>query len=227
MDPDYEDYRNVSADISKRPLNSNSVEEVEKKVAAVLDSQLSKEITGLESDIFEVDKRLNETKLLLDRLRAAILISYYDRAEGKTQGAQQGIHPAVQTEISKCGNSVTGSTTIDKNEKTLLKPVGSVPKPIKRLPESISTAKNSGPSKTKHRIVVGNVSKYIPVDSRQKNDQVCSTCRRSCILCVYIDKHEFERNVSVLSDFLSKHNVLSTSHLYSIVCSRLISGWCM
>ena len=140
------------------------------KVHNILNTQISAEIDGLENDIYETDKRLNETRLILDRLRAAMLISYYKRAETTTnqtqasQGTQPGIHPAVKKEIGK-------SLPVTEQRETF-KGVDNKPSATNMSRENALQSAQVKHGKTKHRIVVGNVSKYIPVDSRQKNDQV-------------------------------------------------------
>jgi len=141
-----------------------------KKIAGVLERQFSSEIEALEKNILLLDERLNEARLVMDRLRACLIISYFDEGSSNPKSSctrsseQPGIHPAVRREIGK---------TLPNIEKPLprglpLSDPLSQPKasahpatPVPQLPEF----------KT-HRIVVGNVSKYLPPDDREKNDRV-------------------------------------------------------
>lgn len=176
MDPDYEQYGEASKDGNTNTASTNAVSDAqatEKQISDVLNTQISAEIEGLENDIYEVDKRLSETRLILDRLRAAMLISYYNRVEStgsqQSQSNQHGIHPAVKTAI---GKSIPG-TSQPLSFKSATKSAGSMSAPKSgrtTLPSSAVL------EKSKHRIIVGNVSKYIPVDMRQRNDQVSYSC---------------------------------------------------
>lgn len=172
MDPDYEQYGTAASS------NTSDVDSDTKRISEILQTHITAEIDGLEGDICETDKRLNETRLLLDRLRAAMLISYYKRAESKSsqmlgsQGSQPGIHPAVKTEIGKsiraCQNPFMFYPVLEEKEKI---------KPNIGVKSSLPSKLQGGEARTQHRVIVGNVSKYIPVDTRQRNDQVGVHCR--------------------------------------------------
>ncbi|XP_067933874.1 uncharacterized protein [Watersipora subatra] len=165
MDPDYEQYGQASASTTEISKEASEGE----RISEILQTHIAEEIAGLQSDINETDKRLNETQLILDRLRAAMLISFYNRAENKNDqtcsDVQQGIHPAVKKEI---GKSIPVS---DRPEN--FKPVEKLVEENKSIPRksNVNSEMKCSRGKSQHRVVVGNVSKYIPIDMRQRNDQ--------------------------------------------------------
>lgn len=172
IDPDYAQPNEEQEAIHtnpETPLKDNSQRD---KISGILTDHINTEINGLENDIYVIDQRLNQTRLVLDRLRAAMLISYYDRSKTKStsqsssSGAQSGIHPAIKAEI---GKSLPQSQKLQfvSTDDAVKKPSAIMSKSKER--ESKSTHLLSA---SKHRVIVGNVSKYIPADSRQKNDQV-------------------------------------------------------
>lgn len=171
MDPDYEAYGGGK---SRDPVSTACTDEQHKiKVQKVLCEHINGEIEGLENDIYEVDKKLNETCLLLDRLRAAALITFYDRADSKIStshghgtSTSSAIHPAVKPVI---GKSIPRSTCAPQTFAS----VSGQKEALKDVPKTAHPRKKMLPTSSKHRVIVGNLSKYIPLDNRQKNDQVC------------------------------------------------------
>lgn len=189
IDPDYAPYDNEGSEnasnsiTTSQPVSTGSENKPQvKKIINIITEQINTEINGLENDIYVIDQRLNQTRLVLDRLRAAMLISYYDRAKGKTgqagtSGSQTGIHPAIKAEI---GKSVPRekkmrfvSTTGPPSEGSDNLKSADLVERAKARSKATSSA-SVQPGATKHRVVVGNVSKYISAEYRQKNDQVRS-----------------------------------------------------
>lgn len=192
IDPDYAVLnRTARQETSEYVLNQRAQQSsAVKKIRDVIEKQCNDEIESVESDVLEIDKRLNESRLLLDRLRASLLISYYDKSKsnhysqsGNDKQEQPGIHPAIKTEIGKVSPSNRGGFEVASSRRKSA-PVDKEMSENK-LSHSTKPAENYNARQIKkkesqnllcqkqtHRVIVGNVSKYLPVDSRQENDQV-------------------------------------------------------
>ena len=192
IDPDYAPFNNADIQNAETAASANDLQAQRrlenklqvKKITGIISDEITTEINGLENDIYVIDQRLNQTRLVLDRLRAAMLISYYDRAKGKTtqtsgSGSQPGIHPTIKAEIGKSVPSEKKMQFASLNPQAA--DTGSeqaIALVEKAKARSKMAASNSNQSvAARHRVVVGNVSKYISAQYRQKNDQVSYTCR--------------------------------------------------
>ncbi|XP_021347557.1 YEATS domain-containing protein 2-like isoform X2 [Mizuhopecten yessoensis] len=202
LDPDYQD---VTEHQNKRQrvLEEDAKVATRLKIENIIKKEFAAEVQSREMEIDLIDQRLNQTRLIMDRLRACIVANYYGSA-GQTKPWQQGnrsepeqvppIHPAVKQQLGKAprGNfppteavdikSEPGdeqfSAATDKVGSTLLssfslgkEEVEDVKEVAMETGEADSSSHRSIRAKVKKRIIVGNVSKYIPVDRREENDQ--------------------------------------------------------
>lgn len=179
MDPDY-DHVGAKSEVGHWDTEKDHKADRLNRISKIVECQFRSEIDGLESDIFEIDRRINESRLMLDRLRAAMVISYYDKSDikGAQLGKQQntGIHPTVKEEIGKSIPKTHSNLSRDPHptSKTLEKSeVDSHSANETEIKSKTKDAQaNTSPHASKYRVIVGNVSQYIPVSSRQSNDQV-------------------------------------------------------
>lgn len=193
MDPDYEAIYSENTDVQDVDDREDQDQSIS-QIKGIIDAQFKSEIAGLEDDIVEIDKRLNHSRLMLDRLRAAILISFYDKNErnpdnmsANKRSAVTGIHPALKAEIGKSipstlrensdiSNGHLAETSSNQDPDSSATKISKKDAVASDVTVSKAIKQSNVTERTKHRIIVGNVSKYLPVETRQKNDQVFSIC---------------------------------------------------
>ncbi|CAL1547589.1 unnamed protein product [Lymnaea stagnalis] len=209
-DPDYADVGDQQAK-RQRALEEDAKQAVCRRIQGIVRNEFSKEITNKESELQQVDWRLNEARLMMDRLRACIVANYYGQAnrsaassQGTPNAPPASIHPTVKKYIGKVprhhilGSSGVpahhevkeSSTCESKDSNKICNPLtNSVVTPVSQpspivtrctTPVSVAPKLMSSNSATyddrrarfkiKKKIIVGNVSKYIPVDHREAND---------------------------------------------------------
>ncbi|ESO87759.1 hypothetical protein LOTGIDRAFT_234985 [Lottia gigantea] len=194
-DPDYED---VSIQQNKRQrvlekdgnyivlsLRFTAKKAAVKKIESVIQTQFNIEIENKEHEVNIIDQKLCQSRLMMDRLRACIVANYYGSSihqkHNLKSNVQPTIHPAVKNHLGK---------TVKDGRSTSIKPNATVTSNSEHINTSTSTSKVVDKSTTseskimtspqasrdsrfkiKKRIIVGNVSKYIPVEQREINDQ--------------------------------------------------------
>ncbi|XP_062617368.1 YEATS domain-containing protein 2-like [Saccostrea cucullata] len=183
IDPDYED---VTQAQSKRQkvLEEDAKETTRKKIDLIVRKEFHQEIKNKEKELDCIDQSLRHSQMMMDRLRACIIANYYGAAgqqrhiKGDPQQSAP-IHPTVKDTLGKrplnvkvkVEPKVEGDTT----EKLIMKQEPQEEKEedkmIKEEPSLSGITNRSDRFKVKKRIVIGNVSKYIPVDRRDENDQ--------------------------------------------------------
>ncbi|XP_033733104.1 YEATS domain-containing protein 2-like [Pecten maximus] len=200
VDPDYQD---VTEQQNKRQrvLEQDAKVATRLKIEDIIKKEFAGEIHSREMEIDLIDQRLNQTRLIMDRLRACIVANYYGSAgqtkpwQGKTSDPEQvpSIHPAVKQHLGKTpkGYSTLTDTADIKTEPGVETPVlenvcstllsssylskeeelEGVKDVAMDTSDSVAASSRSIRAQVKKRIIVGNVSKYIPVDRREENDQ--------------------------------------------------------
>ncbi|XP_059165902.1 YEATS domain-containing protein 2-like [Physella acuta] len=204
VDPDYVDVDEQQTK-RQRALEEDAKQAVSRRIQNIVKNEFQREINSKESELQLVDRRLNEARLMMDRLRACIVANYYGQVNqsGSSQVSSlnappPSIHPAVKKYIGKApcdqdGNSAWSSSqhqteAMDTDsclDKERAKRVcnGTDPSISKQFQATPSSSLHkSGLSeadgyddrrarfKIKRKIIVGNISKYIPVDHREAND---------------------------------------------------------
>ncbi|WAR06071.1 YETS2-like protein [Mya arenaria] len=166
----------------------------QKKIKSIIDQQFSIEVSNKETELLTISERLEVARSMMDRLRACIVASYYGKA-GQQKTLQRNpsqpatIHPSVRKYIGKAppGTPLLAPSQIKKEApvgiNTECKQLGServgemtthtkasvAAVPVQKPAEETDT--RTGRFKQKRRIIVGNVSKSIPADQRDENDQ--------------------------------------------------------
>ncbi|GFO20318.1 yeats domain-containing protein 2 [Plakobranchus ocellatus] len=207
VDPDYAD---VGEEQTKRQraLEKDAKESVCRKIQAIVRTEFQREISIKETELQTIDKRLNDALLLMDRLRACVVASYYGQKHPSSSSQTSSvnapppsIHPTVKKYIGKApkGHStkpdLDGQVSLHSESHERLGQKDEAPvydnndntraelfvdsQPHLQPCSSASSSSLSGSSvstqrharfKIKKKIIVGNVSKYIPVDNREAND---------------------------------------------------------
>lgn len=199
VDPDYQD---VTEQQNKRQrvLEQDAKVATRLKIENIIKKEFAAEVHSREMEIDLIDQRLNQTRLIMDRLRACIVANYYGSAgqtklwQGKMSDPEQvpSIHPAVKQHLGKTPKGYpsltaeiktetpaetlssdtvnTDSTLLSSTHVTKEEP-GDVKDVSMEVSDTAPASCRSIRAKVKKRIIVGNVSKYIPVDRREENDQ--------------------------------------------------------
>lgn len=177
QDPDYE---SIPAELQQKRLRlieQDAREFTIKKIEKIIRTQFGKEIKMKESELQLIDEKLQEARMILDRLRACIVMKYYSSNGEQIANSSPSVHPTVKKCLGK-------SPKFHPQEKS----VNSHSPNIKISPSDIANSTAISKSADTHNsrendvghgvrlkrklsIIVGNVSKYIPADSRDENDQ--------------------------------------------------------
>lgn len=158
------------------------------KVYSIIAEEFDKELTLRQNQLEEIEEKITKAQKLLHILRYVLITSYYSKnlehnvkeseTDLNTMGSQNRIHPAIKKLLGKNANLNVFSNLgkrkavqkiCDKSEASTSQ--GSAPKKIKqesKLTKSkvlgIDSNQNclKNRKKIQHRIIIGNISKYMP-----------------------------------------------------------------
>ncbi|XP_054717548.1 LOW QUALITY PROTEIN: YEATS domain-containing protein 2-like [Uloborus diversus] len=199
QDPEYEAITPEIQEKRIKLLEDNVRKQTKKKIESIIKSNFEEEIINKDAELDAIDEVSSEFKIypchtMLDRLRACIITKYYatlGQEQVSNDCSSNSIHPAVKPYLGKtpkhanvnsfdCSSS-SGNIENSSNEAQSLEDVPSTLNNIMLsnitekvddnyiLPDDVTYR---GPRfKTKCKIVIGNVSKFIPVWQREENDQ--------------------------------------------------------
>ncbi|BFZ22580.1 hypothetical protein BsWGS_25619 [Bradybaena similaris] len=220
VDPDYTDVCEQQKK-RQRVIEQDAKQNACKRIQAIVRNEFQKEISNKEMELHLVDKRLNEARLLMDKLRACIVSTYYRQINqcgtsetSSTNGLTSSIHPAVKKCLGKrpSHHESTSDTSTSHTQKSTGVEISSnsdytfsshhknqsiaeqynntsqvtTPNQSSSSAASSSYALTKIPAmpsfdasyddrraifKIKKTVIVGNVSRYIPVDMREANDK--------------------------------------------------------
>ncbi|GAB6019135.1 YEATS domain-containing protein 2, variant 2 [Chamberlinius hualienensis] len=186
-DPDY--VENLENDRKRlKAIEKSNVDATVKKIEKIIETQFLQEIKIKEAEIEEIDDRIFQARQMLDQLRAGIVISYYsfdnlnEATVGRSTDKPITIHHAVKKILGKLpltkpvfqGKlSVIQSSNSPSSQSLAIKS-----EPLSKScdqKEGLDSSSQSNEDdvsrlKIKKRIIVGNVSQWIPVDSRDGSD---------------------------------------------------------
>lgn len=196
MDPDYELSDSVREEANKR-REKEKCEQIE-KARAKIHEDFQKEFEQREEQIIEIQNRITCLAKTLHVLRYVLVSNYYNKQETqqhlseeelKLVDNQPRLHPAVKrlTSESELSNldfskrktrrtqkfnqvlSIDMEEKLESNEdkKEPLAPIINSNLNVKQMDESVSVPRNR--QMTKRRIIVGNISKWIPSDNTEDN----------------------------------------------------------
>ncbi|KAK7476983.1 hypothetical protein BaRGS_00031759 [Batillaria attramentaria] len=182
LDPDYE-HEDVEEHQAKRQrvIEQDAKTASIKRIEGIVRTQFKVEIENKEAEVNVVDQRLHQARSMMDRLRAVVVASFYSKLQqgpGAVQNASlapiPSIHPAVKKHIGKAPVS-----TVVKSEPVSVTAGDTQSGHIwdwgkyDRQPNQFQRRQEHRGSRftIKKKIVVGNVSKFIPAGQREMNDQ--------------------------------------------------------
>ncbi|RXM31463.1 hypothetical protein EOD39_6967 [Acipenser ruthenus] len=186
-DPDYEDISVVHQNKRHKVVEQNARDAAILKIEAIIEDQFSIEMKNKEHKIEVIVQRLSEARRMMDKLRACIVANYYSNA-GQPKVSKWSETPSL---IHSETESLThlSEYKLDKEGEHLYKeePGRQERRPGRNIGKDtfgVSSVQDTGQRVTYHTtgedsshlyvkktIVVGNVSKYIPPDMREENDQ--------------------------------------------------------
>ncbi|XP_002166558.3 YEATS domain-containing protein 2 [Hydra vulgaris] len=181
-DPSYNEFHNKAGiDRNQIQLEDSKKKTVE-KIRNILISQFNDEISNKHHEISKIERRIHQNKMLLDRLRAYVVASYYGSGE-KVIPVSKAL-PTRKRKKREKENEL--QTSIIPNKKLLdekpqilksnLLQFSSCLKDENEVIENNKDENNLEISSTNRfyvekKIIVGNVSKYLLAETRKENDK--------------------------------------------------------
>uniref|UniRef100_A0A8C9T6K9 YEATS domain-containing protein 2 n=1 Tax=Scleropages formosus TaxID=113540 RepID=A0A8C9T6K9_SCLFO len=196
-DPDYEDISVVRDNKRLKVVEQNAREATVQKIEAIIKDQFSLEMKNKEHEIEVIGQRLNEARRMMDKLRACIVANYYASAgQPKVLEVRAHVdtsvlnHPAIRrflespSRSSSPFNQGSDVPSLVPSETESLSQLTEGPereeapkldrvvsRTVGKVSPLVAATLDSYRLYVKKTIVVGNVSKYIPPDKREENDQ--------------------------------------------------------
>ena len=166
-DPDYDDYEDVSSHQNKRQMliEQTGKEESIQKMTDIIKREFSEQEDTLHYLITEHDELLHDCRHQLERLRGWLIASYYQRGG---QADVPVIHPTVKHQLGKAPRNPPQSSAV-----TMVTSTATTSASAEMQHKRNNTAMEGGASKsreipkrgarfkTKKKVIVGNVSRYI------------------------------------------------------------------
>ncbi|EEZ97471.1 YEATS domain-containing protein 2 [Tribolium castaneum] len=187
VDPDYESYNSALELNEEEDKKENLI-----KIRNIIEEEYNKEIFERQEQIEQIELQICKVRKILHLLRYALIMSYYKKKELEYNGTedeastsdpllapdkQNRIHPALKKLLGKNVSSLDHLNLKDKRKTTARSPrIPDPPTPpeskkIKLDPDIIPQtppkvqppeAVTRNRKKTKHRVVIGNISKWMP-----------------------------------------------------------------
>nr|CAH7732703.1 unnamed protein product [Callosobruchus chinensis] len=182
VDPDYVTNNAALRNLERRDENTVSVETIHR----IISEELDKELTVREKQLEEIEEQIAKAQKLLHLVRYVLVTSYYNKknlehtttAEEQMStvfDSQNRIHPAVKKLIGKHptldlfnihGKRKAAKSSVFGEPSTSQVVEAKKPKIELKAASKTSSVDNNqnclqSRKKTKHRIVIGNISKYI------------------------------------------------------------------
>eukprot|EP00794_Sanderia_malayensis_P016162 gene16162-17785_t len=192
QDPDYETPADGPSVSQIRQEEQSKRDKTVLKIKRIIERQYDNELHAKEEEIMHIDSKISQSKNMLDKLRAYLLANYYGYDSKLVKGSSW-----LEKRKRKRGTKKSDSTnTVQLNssstrESPMLEKASSeqpVISSITQVEERDPLEDNSCPAKTQQssdadtetaknrfyvtkKVIVGNISKFIPLDKREKNDQ--------------------------------------------------------
>ena len=199
QDPDYDKVIATPESFRRQDEEKSKREHSIKKIRDIIQRQFNGEIQAKEEEVLNIEKKISQTKSMLDQLRAYLLANYYGcngrlmkghmLRKKKRQKKHNGttlnngsftenlnqieekipIENGFSDSSSAIGSSDLGMPS-GKNESALFSSIGEVNIGHCIQAQSIDVA-SFNRFYLKKNLIVGNISKFIPLEKRDKNDQ--------------------------------------------------------
>ena len=194
-DPDYENIQEESVgEVNESLQREDARDQTIHKMHNIIHEQFSFEIDLKEKEVLKLNHRVHECRASLDRLRACILAGYYGYGNTPASVRQIGVRSATNKpghREASLSDIVSWKRSLPSNLKEQLPENLSICKQVNENPER-SKDSSSSPRKVnkfdskvslevspssesrfyvKRRIIIGNTSKYILPEQRERNDR--------------------------------------------------------
>ena len=199
QDPDYEQVVETLDSFRRRDEELSNREESVKKIQEIFERQFDGEIQTKENEIMQIESRISQTKAMLDKLRAYLLANYYGcngkliRGGGlnkvkRVRSKEQRSTTSKLSKDLKKTEEPSSSRSLDAESRLGAKDsrtevVNYEKEADHKLQQVLGLNGVSGQFGTNNEavlsnrfyatknIIVGNISKFIPLEKREKNDQ--------------------------------------------------------
>lgn len=190
QDPDYQLFN--SGESHQNIFEKNARSTAAKKISKIIEAEFMKEINNKKDEIHKIFKELSKACKMLHYLRFAIVTDFYNQEntlinDPQVSAKQSRPHPTVNAPTKSVpvvdinfANDCLQELDQENKRKRKIKtePEESKKKCLQSVDRKIETSKSNiteiAPTiyanyKTKQRIIVGNISKWIPPDLRGNN----------------------------------------------------------
>ena len=197
QDPDYDEVVATPESSRRRDEENSKREDSIKKIRGILERHFNGEIKAKEEEVIDIEKKISETRTLLDQLRAYLLANYYGcngkMIKGKTYEKKRRKRDDIKFKKKyshENQNTTEGEIEAEinlSNDQSGMKDSQKQRDQNEQVPQfPRNDVKNSAGLKSEttindftsvnrfyvtRNIIVGNISKFIPLEKRDKNDQ--------------------------------------------------------
>ncbi|KAG8183118.1 hypothetical protein JTE90_024427 [Oedothorax gibbosus] len=195
QDPEYDAIPAELQDKRIKLMEDNVRKQTKKKIENIINTNFGQEKNSKEAEIEAVDETLYECRSTLDRLRACAVTQYYanlGQEQTSSDNTMPSIHPTVKKYLGKSPKYMSTDSGFTENSRETIGESSSSETsckiPLSNLSSSFMLNRKTNaaspflsPSKdissraprfkTKTKIVIGNISKFIPLWQRDETDQ--------------------------------------------------------
>ncbi|KAJ8686786.1 hypothetical protein QAD02_022580 [Eretmocerus hayati] len=180
QDPDYAAI--FSSEATRQDLfETNARTNVEKRIHEIIDAEFTNEINNKKKEVFKISKSLRKACRLLHYLRFAIITDFYNEESSNESGSlalkQTRPHSAIINSIPTENNRIqeNAQNTLQASCNSKRRNTEADTETQVKIPHLASEDQNietpcvKAFKKSKRRIIVGNISKWIPPELRYNN----------------------------------------------------------
>ena len=199
QDPDYDEVIATPESFRRQDEEKLKRENSIRKIKEIIERQFDGELQAKEEEVLNIEKKISQTKFMLDQLRAYLLANYYGCngkvikghvVEKKRKERKQNRANLKKADSSERVSQVEERTDVENNWSESSSAGGNENSkvPLCSAESSTSSRDVKNVQSTEHEaarndgtlgnrfyvkkdLIVGNISKFIPIEKRDKNDQ--------------------------------------------------------
>ena len=198
QDPDYDEVIATPESFRRQDEEKSKRENSIRKIRDIIERQFNGEIQAKEEEVLGIEKKISQTKSMLDQLRAYLLANYYGcngrlirgyliekkkrerkqnevklRKEGSNENLNE-IEGSSKSEniLSDDGiGNVESKLSLGNAKCTSLNSFDEVKNCLINQPGDSCNVTSANRFYVKKNVIIGNISKFIPLERREKSDQ--------------------------------------------------------
>ena len=186
QDPDYDEVIATPESFRRQDEEKSNRDSSIKKIRSILERHFDGEIHAKEEEVLNIERKISQTRNMLDRLRSYLLANYYGngkmiRGRQIEEKKREKRKDDMKSSKRHCSEKLSGSedVTAENSNRFGGRSVheGNDSKPLKEENCQSKTELIENDLMSANRfyakkiIIVGNISKFIPLEKRDKNDQ--------------------------------------------------------